>query len=190
MTSTRGAEICARCARVGRCCCILTDDAQELCFPISELERQRIVEHGPKDRGGLCGQPNSAAFLDRLGRLFPKDRAALAKLFPPHGEHLRLATEPDGQCTFLTSAGCSLPREVRPYYCRLFPFWVSAGAVAAFMAKGCLAGGEGRTAEGTLSVMGVSRQTVRNLHGRLRMAWGLPPTDDGDLCGQTLPEVD
>lgn len=181
MVSARGAQVCARCAEVGRLCCLLPTGAQDLCFPISEIERQRIVEHGPKDRCGLCGAPNSAEFLHLLGRLFPKDQAALARLFPPHGEHLRLATEPDGRCTFLGPAGCRLPREARPYYCRLFPFWVSAGSIAAFMAKGCLAGSEGRTVDGMLSVMGVSRQTVRNLHGRLRMAWGLAPTDTGDL---------
>lgn len=179
-------DVCARCAAVGHCCCVLTPGQEELCFPVSEMERQRIVESGP-GRAGLCAAPNSAAFLGHMTRLFPRDRAWFAQVFPPQGRHLRLATRPDGRCVYLAEAGCRLPREARPYYCRLFPFWVSAGAVAAFEAKGCLAFKQGRTVQGMLSLLGMSQAAVRELHGRMRLAWGLVPDEDLDAAVLSRP---
>lgn len=188
VNKTIAAAVCARCAACGPTCCRLTPGQEDLCFPVSEIERQRIVEFGPK-KSGLTGAPNSKSFLDNLMRLFPRDRAHLDRLFPPHGEHLRLATRPDGSCSFLGSAGCALPREARPYYCRLFPFWVSAGAVTAFEAKGCLAFAEGRTVNGMLSSLSMSRVMVLELHGRMRMAWGMAPGDDGEEPGRKRVRV-
>lgn len=179
VNKTIDAVVCARCSACGPTCCRLTPGQEDLCFPVSEIERQRIVEFGPK-KSGLTGAPNSKSFLDNLMRLFPRDRAHLAKLFPLHGEHLRLATRSDGSCAFLGSTGCLLPREARPYYCRLFPFWVSAGAVTAFEAKGCLVFAEGRTVHGMLPTLSMSRAMVLELHGRMRMAWGMAPGDDGE----------
>ena len=165
---------CARCAQTSPTCCRLTPGHEELCFPVSEMERQRIVEYGPAS-GGLTGERNSAAFLDNLFKLFPADKTHLAKTFARHGEHLRLATLIDGTCVFLGPQGCQLPRAVRPYYCRLFPFWVSAGAVTAFAVPDCLACREGRTVPGMLALLGVSRPMVLQLHGRMRLAWGMSP---------------
>lgn len=182
------AHVCLRCAQVNPTCCRLTPGQEDLCFPVSEIERQRIVEFGPR-MCGLTGARNSKAFLSNMVRLFPRERVRLAALFPPHGEHLRLATLPDGRCAFLGQKGCILPREARPYYCRLFPFWVSAGAVTAFDASGCLACSEGGTAEGMLGLFKMSRSMVRELHGRMRMAWGLAPGEGGDEPGKRPARV-
>ena len=188
VSTKKDAFVCIRCAAMGPTCCSLVPGQEDLCFPVSEMERQRIVEFGPK-KGGLTGAPNSKRFLDNLMRLFPRDRKHLVAVFPPHGEHLRLATHPDGRCSFLGASGCSLPREARPYYCRLFPFWVSAGAVTAFEAKGCLACSEGRTIQGILPLIEMSRALVLELHGRMRMAWGMAPGDDGEEPGRTRVRV-
>lgn len=188
-------DVCAQCAKEGGCCCLLTPGQEELCFPVSEMERRRIMEHGEHgDHGPTLGElasaPNAPAFLGHLARLFPKDRALLEELFPPQGTHLRLATRPDGGCTFLTAAGCSLPREARPYYCRLFPFWVSAGSVAAFVAEGCIAARQGRTVSGMLAALDVTAEEVRELHARMRMAWGLTPQDDRNRSADVPPKLD
>jgi Fe-S-cluster containining protein len=181
--------VCARCAQGGSTCCKLAPGQEDLCFPVSEIERQRMVEFGPK-LGGLTGAPNSKSFLDNLMRLFPNDRAHLVRLFPGHGEHLRLATHPDGRCTFLGPAGCALAREIRPYYCRLFPFWVSAGAVTAFEPRQCLASAEGRTAGKMLALLAMNRSLVLELHGRMRMAWGMAPGRIGEEPGRTPAKVE
>jgi hypothetical protein len=167
----------------------LTPGQEDLCFPVSELERQRIVEFGP-GRGGLVSAPNSKAFLGHMSRLFPKDRAMLGKAFPQGGGHLRLATSKDGRCTFLSQTGCVLPWEARPYYCRLFPLWVSASAVTAFVAKGCLAGAEGRTVAGMLGLLGMDPAQVRELHGRMRLAWGFIPEEDLEAAALDRPELE
>jgi len=183
-------HVCARCSLVHPTCCRLTPGQEDLCFPVSELERQRIVEYGPA-MGGLTGAPNSKEFLANMVKLFPRDRKLIAGLFPPHGQHLRLATHRDGRCTFLGHSGCVLPREARPYYCRLFPFWVSAGAVTAFDAKAsCLACEEGRTVSGMLPLFDMTRAMVRELHGCMRMAWGLAPGDDTDEPGKARARVE
>ncbi len=178
MKPSQGSNVCARCAQVGKCCCLLTPGQEDLCFPVSEQERQRIEAHGEGNpgQGQLVEAPNSPAFLDQMVRLFPKDAALLAVLFPAQGTHLRLSTDAAGACTFLTATGCCLPRAVRPYYCRLFPFWVSPGAegaVAAFEAKGCIAAQEGRSVSGMLDVLCTTSREVRDLHASMCLAWGL-----------------
>lgn len=192
MKPFQGSDVCARCATVGKCCCLLTPGQEELCFPVSERERQRIEAHG-SERGSLVIAPNSAAFLKHVSRLFPADGLKLAVLFSPSGTHLRLATHPDGACTFLTADGCCLPREARPYYCRLFPFWVSPGsmgAVGAFEAKGCLAAKEGRSVSGMLAVLAVTTREVRDLHSRMLKAWGLTSQDDRNPSKNVSPKLD
>ncbi len=188
VTSVGDVPICARCALSGPTCCRLSPGQEELCFPVSEMERQRIVEAGPA-RGGLTGAPNSRSFMAFMARLFPADRKLLPGIFPPHGQHLRLATRPDGACTFLGASGCALPREARPYYCRLFPFWVSAGAVTAFDAPGCLVRNQGRTVRDMLPLLGMTRGMVLKLHGCMRLAWGLIPGEDSEPPRATRGKV-
>ncbi|WP_243438383.1 YkgJ family cysteine cluster protein [Fundidesulfovibrio soli] len=188
MTSSPDTYVCAQCASLGPTCCRLEPGQEDLCFPVSELERQRIVDAAPQ-MGGLTGAPNTAPFLAHMMRLFPRDRAHMASLFPSHGGHLRLATRPDGGCSFLAAEGCILPREVRPYYCRLFPFWVSAGAVAAFDASGCLACKRSKGVRELLAQLGMSHAMVLDLHGRMRLAWGMTPFEDGELLARLKDRV-
>ncbi len=171
------ADSCARCAAVGPTCCVMTPGHEDQCFPVSEMERQRIVEQVGLSRGTFTPEANGASFLASLRRLFPGERQAVEALFPPGGRHLRLSTGPSGRCVFLRADGCFLPRPVRPYYCRLFPFWMAAGRVSAFAATTCLVHREGRTVAGMLALLDMTEAQVRDLHGRLRLAWGLPPRE-------------
>lgn len=170
-------DICARCAAAGPTCCELTPGHEDQCFPVSESERHRIVEHVGLSRGAFTAEPNSAAFLSGMHRLFPRERQAVEALFPAGGRHLRLSVSPAGRCVFLRSDGCSLPRQARPYYCRLFPFWMASDRVSGFAAATCLVHREGRTVTGMLALLDVTEAQVRDLHGRLRLAWGLPPKE-------------
>ncbi|EHJ49330.1 hypothetical protein DFW101_3331 [Solidesulfovibrio carbinoliphilus subsp. oakridgensis] len=170
-------DICSRCAGCGPTCCELSPGQEELCFPVSEMERHRIVEQVGLSRGAFTPEPNSRAFLANLRHLFPREGQALELLFPDAGRHLRLSVTPAGRCVFLRATGCRLPRPARPYYCRLFPFWLAGGRVTAFAAAGCLVHRQGRTVAGMLTLLGSSEARVRELHGRLRLAWGLPPRE-------------
>ena len=170
-------DICRCCAEDGPTCCTLSPGQEEACFPLSEMERHRIVEQVGLSRGAFTLEANSGAFRASLYRLFPRERAILDTLFPDAGRHLRLSCDAAGRCVFLRADGCRLPRAVRPYYCRLFPFWVAGGRVTAFAAAECLVHRQGRTVAGMLALLDGTEARVRDLHGRLRLAWGLPPKE-------------
>ncbi len=107
---------CQRCGMAGATCCTIDPTDASLCFPVSRSEWERIVDHCDK-RGGFATEPNTRPFVDNLIRLFPGEAREIERLFPPHGFHLRLAVDAKGNCAFLGPEGCTLPREVRPWYC-------------------------------------------------------------------------
>ena len=166
--------VCSRCARTGPTCCRLLPGQEEFCFPVSLEEKARIREVAA-DKGGFELQANSEAFLQHVARLFPGEEAEVRALFHPRKEHIRLAVDADGACRFLGASGCRLPREVRPYYCRLFPFWVAEGGVTAFDSPTCLARQESVSIRRLLAALGARASEVKDLYGRLRLLWGLPP---------------
>jgi Fe-S-cluster containining protein len=168
------AVVCARCALQGPTCCHTEPGREEFCFPLSDTEQARMREFLP-DAGGFVLEDNSAAFVDGVCRLFPGEDALVRELFPLRKQHMRLAVDGHGACRLLGSRGCQLPREARPYYCRLFPFWVAGGEITLFDAPGCLVRRESKTIAAALALLGMTRAQVLDLHGRLRLLWGLPP---------------
>lgn len=168
----RDADACARCARSSGTCCTLTPGQEEFCFPLSALERADMEAAGAGPET-FCAQENTQAFVDNLCRLFPGEEAALDALFPAGGVHDRLALSPSGACLLLGPEGCRLPREARPYYCRLFPFWIKAGRQLYFEFKECQALRESTRGAGLLKRLGMTETGVFDLYHRLRRAWGL-----------------
>ena len=167
-------EVCARCAAAGPTCCQVAPGQEEYCFPVSELEKSRILDYGP-ERGGFSLTPNTQSFRDSLFRLFPDDKARLARLFPAGGEHYRLKTRENGDCAFLSPRGCTLPGELRPYYCRIFPLWMAGRGLTLFASQGCKLSSQAGNVRAALSLLGISAARARELFGRLRLAWGLLP---------------
>ncbi len=174
MTSKNDPAVCKRCALAGPTCCILTPGQEEFCFPLAVAEKDRIQELAP-DQGGFALEPNSKAFVDMLLRLFPDERELVRSLFPENKFHFRLAVDKEGKCRFLGQNGCVVPLEARPYYCRLFPFWMVGDQVTVFDMAACLARKEGVHRNGIMDLLGASPAQVRDLMGRLRLVWGLPP---------------
>lgn len=166
--------VCIRCAALGPTCCHLDPVDSEFCFPLSEMEKNRILDCSPIS-GGFVFQANSRAFVDNVCRLFPGEEAVVRDVFAESDSHFRLAVGDDGACRFLGPQGCTISRESRPYYCRLFPFWVVGGEVIHFDAQICLARREGNSLPQILNSIGVNRAEIRDLYGRLRLAWGMPP---------------
>lgn len=166
-------NVCARCAERSGTCCSLEPGQEEFCFPLSELERGRMEAAGAKAEH-FARQANTEAFVDNLRRLFPGEDAAMTALFPPDGEHERLAVHPDGRCRLLGPAGCLLKREARPLYCLLFPFWMLGGERLYFQHAQCQALRESPGGAGLLAKLGASGREVRRLYSELRRSWGLP----------------
>ncbi|WP_432736671.1 YkgJ family cysteine cluster protein [Maridesulfovibrio sp. FT414] len=164
--------VCARCAAKGPTCCEITPGLEEVCFPISDYERERIRECVPYS-GGFALQPNTAVFIENLLRLFPDQRRTVRKVFPPGGTHYRLEVDSAGKCVFLGADGCRIPQQARPFYCRLFPFWTDEkGRITLLEIERCLAQQENRGPVKLFAALGTSQVAVRQLHAELRTAWG------------------
>ena len=177
-TSTGDSDVCRRCSLQGPTCCRIASGQEEFCFPLSLVEKERIQEHVPFV-GGFVLSPNSNAFVGNVSRLFPGEETIVRSLFPEGQEHFRLAVDSMGACRFLGPEGCEIPKEARPYYCRLFPFWMAGCDVTFFDSPTCLARREGRTLSRILAGLDMNRATVKDLYGRLRLVWGLPPRKGG-----------
>lgn len=185
----KGADpnLCARCAEVNPTCCRLKPGEEEHCFPLSEMERDRILDVAG-ETGAFVQMQNTSQFTDNIKALFPGDEELVERLFPTteHKVHLRLAITPKGACVFLSPSGCTLPRDTRPYYCRLFPFWVLGEQLVTFEARRCLVSHQARSPREGLRLVGLTEPALRELHGRLRLAWGLPPKTGMELLPQSF----
>ena len=171
---TGDSDVCRRCSLQGPTCCRIAVGQEDFCFPLSQTEKERIQEHVPHT-GGFELSPNSKAFIDYLCRLFPGEEDAAKALFPEGKEHFRLAVDSLGACRFLGPEGCEIPQEVRPYYCRLFPFWMAGREVIFFDSPICLVRREERTLNRMLKALDTNKANGKDLYGRLRLVWGLPP---------------
>lgn len=169
-------HVCARCGAEGSTCCKLQPGQEQHCFPMSAEERERMAPYVDGD-SAFTLELNTEAFAQGLRCAFPHDKASIDALFPVDGTacHYRLATHPDGACTLLGPEGCILPREARPYYCRLFPFWVCGRKVMIFTSSCCLAQRETKAFARLAEALGMTDAEIRRLHDRLRRAWGLDP---------------
>jgi Fe-S-cluster containining protein len=168
-------HVCARCAHIGDTCCRLSPGEEALCFPLSEAEKNRILDCAEGVRGVFVVEPNSGAFLGNVKKLFPGEEKLVRAAFPENKFHLRLATDTSGNCLLLSDEGCMLPREARPYYCRLYPFWSVDGKLTLMTSSRCLLQREAPSFKGIMDGLGMQVSTVLELYGRLRLAWGLPP---------------
>lgn len=114
--------ICLKCSRVNPTCCVLAPGRKQSFFPLSDPEIKIISAYLETD-DFFVRQANDQDFIARLTRIIPRPRKLIYKSFPLDNAHSRLKTDHKGQCVLLTSQGCLLPAEIRPVYCRLYPFW-------------------------------------------------------------------
>ena len=167
-------EVCARCAARFPTCCRVKTESVECCFPLSGLEQAAIRAHAGSD-AVMTRQDTTPLFLANMQDLFPGERSLIAANFVPDGWHWRLALAPDGACVFLRPDGCALPREVRPAYCRIFPFWVRGREIWHFSLRECQAQRELRGRPALQRCFGLSDADVLELYAIVRRGWGLPP---------------
>ncbi|MBQ4133164.1 MAG: zinc/iron-chelating domain-containing protein [Desulfovibrionaceae bacterium] len=145
-----------------------------MCFPLSEPEAKRLRRHVGSDLK-LGEQPNSEVFVEVMTNLFPGESRTVNKIFPSGKTHLTLGINQDGFCVHLGKQGCTLPREVRPWFCKIFPFWIMEGNLTGFDAPCCLAARQTISIYGVLRKMGQSESRVLEIYNRLRSDWGFVP---------------
>ncbi|WP_291321014.1 zinc/iron-chelating domain-containing protein [Desulfonatronospira sp.] len=143
--------ICLRCSRVYPTCCRLKPGLEELCFPLSRQEQKNIQNH-LLHSDFFVEQSNTAKFISTMGRLLPDHYQKTRSIFTPDTCHLRLKTLSDGKCILLQDDGCLLPRHMRPFYCRLFPFWFYRGRLGYMASRECLAQQETREVKNLLKL--------------------------------------
>ncbi len=165
---------CARCAAVYPTCCRMDVAYAHLCFPLSTAEWERIAAFAAAENvAGRAEEANTSEFIRSMRNLFPDRLDALARAFPAGGAHYRLETTPEGACVFLRSDGCALPREVRPWYCQLFPIWIRKGSFDRFAAAECLIAAEARTMNDVFAAVGLAPEEAKQLYLALCRDWGL-----------------
>ncbi len=106
--------------------------------------------------------------MDNLCRLFGAEARAHQGAVPAGGFHDRLAVTKAGACALLGRQGCRLPRSARPYYCRLYPFWIRDGRQLYFQFSQCLAQKEAAGTAALLSSRGLTNADILDLYPRLR----------------------
>ena len=102
---------CALCATLGRTCC----QSREIL--VTEGDKRRIAAFAGECAFWEYAPPLDPDYLDQ-----GDDPNWLAWAFLPDGTRPILKRRPNGDCCFLGEAGCTLPPEVRPLVCRLFPY--------------------------------------------------------------------
>lgn len=128
----------------------------------------------PEHGDAVCAaEPNTPDFIASMRALFPNEKSRIMGLFPQGGAHLTMKTRTDGSCVFLGSSGCRLPRSVRPWYCLIFPAWISGGALTLFLSEDCLISQRARGPAHGVTLLGITPEAVRELHARLCGDWGL-----------------
>jgi Fe-S-cluster containining protein len=118
--------LCARCARVQLTCC------QQREIYITPGDRQRIERHtGRADFFEFRGPIDPSYYED------DSDPAWRDHVFRSDGTRRILKRKGNGDCTFLSSTGCTLSPEIRPLVCRLFPLDYTERGIELQPVEGC-----------------------------------------------------
>ncbi len=130
--------LCARCARHMKTCCQTAE------VFVTRGDLLRIEQHTGRQDFHEFRQPESPVYL----HTDPDDDPVWQEnVFQADGSRRVLKRAPGGDCTFLGTAGCVLPLEVRPLICRIYPYDYTADGLLDELAGGCplelLAPGQG-----------------------------------------------
>ena len=110
---------CARCALTQRTCC------QQAEVVVTTGDVGRIAVHAGRDDFWERRPAGPEYAAEHRG-----DPEWLTGTLAADGTRRVLRRRPDGSCGFLGEAGCSLPEDVRPLVCRLYPFDYTAAGLA------------------------------------------------------------
>ncbi|MGM0609611.1 MAG: YkgJ family cysteine cluster protein [Thermodesulfobacteriota bacterium] len=155
--------VCRQCAARNRTCCRSNPRNTANCFPLSEFEIDILLSLYPHSEV-IEMEANTQVFIAHMRKLFPDQKKAVPKMFPKKGRHPRLKTYADGTCIFLGDKGCVLPVKSRPYFCRIYPFWVCRQKITVFNDPGCLALNQSDSIKKLLQTFAVSPEKILKLY--------------------------
>jgi Fe-S-cluster containining protein len=105
-------NLCAKCAQHERTCCQRTE------IFVTQGDRQRITAYTGKRDFWEYRHPQDPEYWEAQ----PHDPIWQPSTVRPDGTRPMLKHQASGDCVFLTATGCSLPGNVRPLVCRLYPY--------------------------------------------------------------------
>lgn len=158
------ASVCARCAQSGPTCCHSPDGVPLAPLTLSDISR--ISVH----TGFKAAEFMVTREVDDEEREAWLDEEPSADAWICSEDGFRSLKIVDGRCFFLGSAGCTLPREVRPIECLRFPFAKRHGQVEADPVGHCLACDESKDIEELMLALQVDRAELASLEERLARA--------------------
>jgi uncharacterized protein len=103
--------LCVRCSRAQKTCCQTSE------VYVSPGDARRIAGYSGRTDFFYDAPPDNPAYADN-----DDDPAWRDQVFQADGSRRVLARHPQGDCTFLGDRGCTLPLDIRPLVCRLYPF--------------------------------------------------------------------
>ncbi|MCB2189210.1 MAG: hypothetical protein KQJ78_22565 [Deltaproteobacteria bacterium] len=166
-------HVCARChVQGGGCCRLGHPDDQTKMFGLTPGEIAGITEAtGLAPSDFLIhdqAAPDFLAFLDQIHPIFRR--------LMPGGQRRRLRVDATGRCHFLGPAGCRLPRDARPLYCRLYPIWFTPDdRLMVLISAHCLAQTDARSWREVLARLGHDEAHFRELFAQLSQLAGSDP---------------
>jgi len=165
--------ICIECSRVFPTCCVAPDNRREEMTVLSADEVTMILsETGYKNCSQYIAEvPNSKDFFKKLASLFPYNVEEIIAKNKPGAHHYRIRIKKDNRCSFLTDTGCLLPYNSRPWFCRIYPFWVMDGEVELFTNNQCLALLRSSGISQVYDLFNTNEQEVVELYSKLKDAW-------------------
>jgi Fe-S-cluster containining protein len=145
--------------------------------PVSEAEIKRILSClGEKIRSLIFEEKeNSPFYTHQMLNLFPDMEASVFEAFPKNGKHFELKTV-NNECVLLGTNGCILPSDVRPHFCRIYPFWFFEDDPHIFQDSDCLALHSSNTVPEVLLSLGTTPEMLKQVHSRICQDWGLSPS--------------
>jgi len=167
-------HICCRCDMSGNSCCKVRNNGEnEIQTPLSDKEVRKIMalQKGKEHRDFFDLMPNTDQFIAQIKELFPDRSDSVKENFTKKTHHYELKTV-NNSCIFLNDSGCRLPTEVRPFFCRIYPFWFLNGEPMIFQDSQCLALISHRNIPEVLLCLGTNPDELVDLHQQMCHAWG------------------
>ncbi len=172
-------SICAQCYEKGQSCCTYRKNTTyDMITIISKFEINRILQVFPRlNRSkAFVEKTNTKTFEHNVEELFPDRSDAVMRSFMPGKTHFELSTTEKG-CRFLTPKGCVLPRDARPLFCRIYPFWFRNNEAMVFFDTHCLAIKNCSTIQEVYLAIGTNPSVVKKIFIQLCCEWGLEKSE-------------
>ncbi len=159
---------CAQCALLQKTCCERAE------VVITAGDAARIARHSGRTDFWEYLAPVEPAYV----AADPDDPNWLRWTVRPDGTRRVLRRHPGGACTFLGQSGCTLPGDVRPLVCRLYPFSYRESGITGLGAEYCPTAHVVPPGMDMARMLGMTAENAegerRQLYRELREEWESP----------------